>query len=308
VRNGERFISRALRSGLAQNYNLIEIIVIDDGSTDATASVVEAIAATDRRIQLFQRPHAGVSASRNFAVSQCRGEFIAPLDADDIWHPEKLFWQVAAMLSSPKIGVVYSWAVEIDEDDCIIPPVRPGNTAQGDVLLELVSRAGLIDSGGNSLIRRSCFEAIGGYDASLTHAEDWKLYLSLAQICEFKVVPLYHVGYRRSMTGASRNVARMARGMEAVSNWIIGKLPDVPQEAFSQMIYHRNCYLAHLALTHNQLKEAARYQLEGLKATPQALFSPDILRFGIRLLARTMGVTRRRWDPQSKLVAFKDFP
>src|ERR1700758_2381895 len=112
VRNGQRFVGRTLASALAQSYHPIEIIVVDDGSTDQTVPAVEAIAARDSRIRLFQRSHSGVTASRNFGASQASGSLLAPLDADDLWHRDKLSCQVAALQRSEKIGVVYSWAVE----------------------------------------------------------------------------------------------------------------------------------------------------------------------------------------------------
>jgi glycosyltransferase involved in cell wall biosynthesis len=308
VLNGERSVERALNSALAQTYDPIEIIVVDDGSTDRTIAIVEAMASRDRRIRLFRRPHSGVSASRNFGAGQARGTLLAPLDADDLWHPDKLSAQVAAMLASPGIGVVYSWAVEIDENDFIILPIRNGRTASGDVLHEVAAKAGIIDSGGNSLIRRSCFEAVGGYDAGLRYAEDWKLYLALAEICEFAVVPLHHVGYRRTTRSASRNVAAMAEGMELVSRWIVARHPDMPAKVIREMAYSRNCYLAHLAMTTNQLRSALRHQMMAYAALPVEIFSSASLIFVARLIARLLGLRRSTFAvPTTTPASFIDF-
>ena len=97
VRNGERLIGRTLASALAQTYRNIEVIVVDDGSTDRTPALVETAAARDRRVRLLRRPHSGVTATRNFGISRANGSLIAPLDADDLWHQEKIARQVAAM-------------------------------------------------------------------------------------------------------------------------------------------------------------------------------------------------------------------
>jgi glycosyltransferase involved in cell wall biosynthesis len=107
VHNGERFIRRTLVSALAQTYDPIEVVVVDDGSTDQTATIVETAAVHDNRIRLFRTQKSGVSAARNLGISQARGKLIAPLDADDLWHPEKIARQVGLMQSSsPKVGLV----------------------------------------------------------------------------------------------------------------------------------------------------------------------------------------------------------
>jgi glycosyltransferase involved in cell wall biosynthesis len=308
VYNGERLIARSLASAAAQTYSNLEIIVIDDGSTDGSAAVVETAAAADNRIRFFQQPNSGVSASRNFGVAQAKGEFIAPLDADDLWHPEKISRQVAAMQASPSIGLAYCWAVEIDDADYVLPPVRPGSSAKGNVLAEMTAKAGIIPSGANPLIRRSFFEAAGGYDTALRHAEDWKLYLALALTSDFAVVPAHLVGYRRSHGSASRNVAAMAAGMNAVSAWIMEKWPAMPETIKRQMIFHRNEYLAHLALTDDQFAEALKYRLAGYAAWPGALLKPTSLAFAARFVARLAGIKKADWPAQSYRVRFGDFP
>ena len=305
VRNGERLVGRSLASAVAQTYRHIEIVAVDDGSTDRTVDLIEEAATKEKRIRLFRRPHSGVSAARNFGISQARGDFIAPLDADDLWHPEKIARQVAAMHASPKIGLVYCWAVEIDEDDFIISAVRNGSTARGNVLTEMVAKAGIIPSGGNPLIRRSYFEAVGGYDTNLRYAEDWKFYLLLAEICEFAVVPAHLVGYRRSPRSASQNVAAMAGGMEAVSSWIVERWPSLPKDAVRQMIYYRNEYLAHLALINDQFVPALRFKMSGYKARPSALLTPETLVFGARIFVRLSGIKQFARAARQRSISFK---
>jgi glycosyltransferase involved in cell wall biosynthesis len=168
VFDGERLIGRTLDSARAQTYEPIEIIVVDDGSTDQSAAIAAAMAAHDQRIQLIKQENRGVAAARNLGVKIGKGSLIAPLDADDLWHRDKLARQVAVMQASPKVGLVYGWAVEIDDNDYVIPPVRNGSTAEGNVFLELVSKAGIIDSGSNPLIRRSCSKCSIGAKATGT--------------------------------------------------------------------------------------------------------------------------------------------
>jgi glycosyltransferase involved in cell wall biosynthesis len=95
--NASVTIERTLRSVLAQTHGHLEIIVVDDGSIDDTAAIVERISREDPRIILLQQPNQGVATARNVSIDHARGEFIAPLDADDIWHPSKIEKQIAVI-------------------------------------------------------------------------------------------------------------------------------------------------------------------------------------------------------------------
>jgi glycosyltransferase involved in cell wall biosynthesis len=308
VFNGERWIERTLASASAQQYPRIEIVVVNDGSIDRTADVVAAAQSREPRIRLFSRPNAGLPATRNFAIAQGQGSLIAPLDADDLWHPEKLTRQVAAMQASPEIGLVYCWALEIDDNDLIIPPVRDGSNAHGRVLAELVATSNFIVSASNPLIRRSYLDAVGGYDASMRlGAEDWQFYLALARICEFAVVPAHLVGYRRTAGSMSKNVGAMQTAMENVSRWIMEKWPDMPENIKRQMIYRRNAFLAHLALTNNQFARALHYKMRSFEAQPAAFLTPSTLTFGARFLARLAGIRRASWPVRTPRIGFREF-
>lgn len=309
VLNGERFIARTLDTVLEQTYGPLEVVVVDDGSTDRTPAIVDSAAARDRRIRFFRRPHSGLSATRNFAISQANGDLIAPLDADDLWHSEKIALQVEVMrTSSPKVGVVYCWSVDIDVDDHVIPPIRNKCTAQGNVVVQLAARGNFLENASVPLIRRSYLDAVGGYDTSLVKgSEDWKLNLALAEICEFAVVPIHLVGYRRSSTSMSKNTAAMEQSIDHVERWIIDKWPDLPAKAKRQMFYHSNSYLAHQALTANDFTKAVSYNLRSLRAEPSALLSPNTLMFVVRFLARLLGIKKTAMPLRTPPLLFKDF-
>ena len=309
VLNGERFIARTLDSVLAQTYRPLEVVVVDDGSTDQTPAIVDSVAAHDSKIRFFRRPHSGLSATRNFAISQANGGLIAPLDADDLWHPEKIALQAEVMrTSSPKVGVVYCWSVDIDVDDHVIPPIRDKCTAQGNVVVELAARGNFLENASVPLIRRSYLDAVGGYDTSLVKgSEDWKLNLTLAEICEFAVVPIHLVGYRRSSASMSKNTAAMEQSIDQVERWIIDKWPDLPAKAKRQMFYHSNSYLAHQALTANDFTKAVSYNLRSLRAEPSALLSANSLMFAVRFLARLLGIKKTAMPLRAPPLLFKDF-
>lgn len=309
VYNGENFIGRTLTSALAQTHRKIEVIVVDDGSTDRTSAIVEAAATKDDRIRLFRQTNVGVAKARNFGVSQSRGSLIAPLDADDLWHPEKIARQVAAIHASPKIGLTYCWTVPIDENDFILPPVDKSRCFDlTNVVREMAAKGNFIDCASSPLFRRSYFEDVGGYDPNLQlGCEDWKLYLSLVGICEFAVVPAYLVGYRRRTGSMSTNIAAMERSMEYISRLLIERWPDMPRTVERQMHYVRYSYLAQVAITNNRFAEALSYMLKGYRVRPKALFTQGPV-FAARVGARMLGI-RRSMLPLiwGKPIHFSDF-
>lgn len=293
VRNGERVIDRTLASAAAQTYCPLEIVVVDDGSTDRTRAIVETAALRDKRIRLYSTSPSGLPATRNFGIKHSRGDLIAPLDADDLWHPEKIARQVAIMQSSPNVGVVYCWTVDIDEVDLVIPPVRAKSDAEGNIIAAIAANNGIEGSGSTLLIRRSCLDACGGYDPDqVLGAEDWKLDFRLAEICDFAVVRAHLVGYRRTAGSMTRNVLAMENGMELVAQWIIGRWPNLPPDAIRQMVYNMNAFLAHASLTNNQFANAIRYKMRSYRIRPAALVYPSNFMFAVRFAARLLGLKR----------------
>ena len=228
--NVERFIGQTLQSVLHQTHRALEVIVVDDGSSDRTAEIVAAFAERDPRVRLIRTHNVGVSAARNLAIAQSRGPFIATLDADDIWRRDKLARQLAVMRASgPEIGVVYCWSAGIDERNRIILPSWNNSVAAGNVLLDIVV-SGIAGNGSTPLMRRKYVEAAGGYDAELTLCEDWKFYTALAGVCEFAVVPEYLTGYRLHLSSASVNVLPMEQAIAGVTAWIVRTWPWLPRE------------------------------------------------------------------------------
>ena len=114
--NASRYIRETLESVLGQTYSSFEVIVVDDGSTDDTAAIVADYSRRDSRIRLVSQPNGGVGAARNRAIAEASGEFIAPLDADDVWYPEKLQKQVASLeRHGTEWGVGYCWSKSIND-------------------------------------------------------------------------------------------------------------------------------------------------------------------------------------------------
>ncbi len=164
--NAETFIKKTLESVLAQTYKNLEVLVVDDGSQDRTAEIVERVAQRDRRVILLRQSNAGVAAARNLAIQKSSGEYIAPIDADDVWFPKNLEKQVQCMLKvGPSVGLVYAWSVDIDEEDLTSGEFH-ASTIKGDVYTTLVCH-NFLGNASASLMRRACFEKVGSYNCQL---------------------------------------------------------------------------------------------------------------------------------------------
>lgn len=288
VFNGERFIERTLASALAQSYGPIEIIVADDGSTDETPALVAAAAFKDNRIYMCRGPHRGPAAARNAAIGRARGSMIAPLDADDLWHPDKIARQAAVLKEcSHDIGVVYCDYVNIDEGDLIIPPVQNNCSIRGDLLTELATRGNFFGNGSIPLIRRSALDAVGGYDESLGASEDWKLYMTLAETYGYAMVPMNLVGYRRRNTSLSHNTTVVEESIACIERWVAQKWPNLPPRT-----YNADIYLAERALAANHLAKAARYYLKGVDYAPAEVLNRVGAKFFARIFVRLFGLRR----------------
>ncbi|BDA71349.1 hypothetical protein CAL7716_055150 [Calothrix sp. PCC 7716] len=243
--NAEVLIGRTLESVISQTYKNLEIIVVDDGSQDRTASIVESFMEIDSRIVLFKQANAGVAAARNLAIAKSSGEFIAPIDADDIWYPEKIEKQVQCLLAShPNVGLVYNWSVLLDEEDVILGQYEPQHyfkflTAEGNAYPALLYM-NIVGNASVPLIRRSCFEKVGGYNCELKQqnaqgCEDWDIYLRIADFYEYRVVPEFLVGYRQVKGSMSRATKSMAKSFELVITDARQRRLEFPQDIYQQI-------------------------------------------------------------------------
>ena len=264
VYNGEKTIKETIESVLNQTFTDFEIIVINDGSKDETIQIVESL--QDPRIKLFSYPNAGQAASRNRGISKAVGEFIAFLDADDLWTPDKLEAQLKALQENPQAAVAYSWTDFIDESGKFL---RPGAymSVTGDVYKHLLV-VNFLENGSNPLIRASALAEVGDFDGSVTPAEDWDMWLRLAIRYQFVAVPSAQILYRVSASSSSANVFRLEAGC----------LPAI-ERAFSQAPSLR--YLKPTCLA-NIYKYLTFKALEGLPRRPTAIVAVKFLWNAVR--------------------------
>lgn len=227
--NAAATLSETLDSVRAQTHRAIEIVVVDDGSIDDTAAIALRHASEDARVRLVRTRNEGVAAARNTGVAVSAGEYIAPIDADDLWKPTKLARQIEAMRQGgPKVGLVYAWTALLDMQGDVVA-LGPRHLDSGDVSRRLW-RTNLVGSGSCPLLRRQAMVRVGAYDESLHRqqaqgCEDWLLYMLVAQHFEYAVVPEYLTGYRRRAGSMSTDHLRMYRSFRLAADNVVQRVP-----------------------------------------------------------------------------------
>jgi glycosyltransferase involved in cell wall biosynthesis len=232
--NAQATLLQTLQSVQRQTFTELEAIVVDDGSKDATAGIAAEFAASDARFKLVRQENAGVAQARNAALGVARGRWVAPLDADDLWHPEKLARQLERIeAAGPNTVLTYSWSVDIDDSSRVIARRLDLDSFEGDVYAALVL-TNFIGNASVPLVERDALVRVGGWDASLREraaqgCEDWQIYLRLAELGDFALARGFLVGYRQSAGSMSRRVEEMTRSYELVLAEVKERHPELPQ-------------------------------------------------------------------------------
>ena len=275
--NAEAYIRQTLNSVLAQTYQSFEVIVVDDGSSDTTTLIVESFVKRDARFQLVRQSNAGVGAARNTAIRKSCGHYIAPLDADDLWFPEKLEKQVAHMEQcGVETGLVACWCKCIDEHGTLLhsPPWIKGapSTIEGRLRHALVLR-NLIGNASAPLIRAAALEETGLY---LTRAEqggaqgceDWDLYLRISERFSIRIVPEHLLAYRLSSSSMSVNPACMEGSYVSMIRQARQRNPDLPSDTFQWSAGFFYQYISEKCYTWGQYAMCLRYLKKAVFANP----------------------------------------
>lgn len=269
--NAEKTILETIQSLQKQTFSDFEIIVINDGSTDGTVELLKTI--DDLRLKVFSYENGGLPVARNRGIDRATGEFITFIDADDLWTPDKLELQLAALQKHPEAGVAYSWTAFINEKSEYLYAWEPLHY-DGDVYPQLLIR-NFISSGSNVMVRRKFIEAAGKFDPTLKSAEDWDYYLRLAALCPFVLVPHYQILYRRSSQSMTSKVDVMEKYILTVTERAFQAAPAKLQFLKNQSLANTYRFLTQLCIAHVLDDEGVK--LASQKLQKAILLEPKIL-------------------------------
>jgi glycosyltransferase involved in cell wall biosynthesis len=264
--NCQSFIAETVESILAQTYPDYEIIVVDDGSTDNTRDVLQRY---EDRVRYVYQENSGVGAARNRGLSLARGEYIAFLDHDDLWLPEKLETQMKILETRPEVGLVYSNCYHIDEAGTILgryfDHIKP---ARGMVFHQLfmTNFIPLL----TVLVRKAVLDQVGTFRIGWSISEDYDLLLRVARkfILDYVETPL--AKYRLHSGNVSRDVDRFLRENLLLAEELIQECPELAKMK-ARKLYRLYYDAAYQYLAQKETEKARQHFLNAVRSSPYAL-------------------------------------
>lgn len=285
--NAERFIVETIQSLQRQTFSDFEIIVVDDGSTDQTASMVMQI--EDPRLRILTVEHQGLSATRNRGVAASQGKFIAFLDADDLWTPNTLQLHVEALTTNSaadlSYGWTYFWNYDLKNSSDVTKLIAP--SAAGATAYRAMLERNIVGNGSNIFVRRSAFDAVGGFDQTLTHGEDWEFCFRVALQGEVALVSQPIVYYRQHSTSICSDFepakTSFFKALDKIYDLVSPEYQTLKVKVQSTMyIYIANLYLTRTN-TKAGLQSARENWIKGISKWPSNIFKRQAISVGLKL-------------------------
>jgi Glycosyl transferase family 2 len=217
VYNGAQYLYAAVQSILDQDFTDFEFIIVNDGSTDNSITILNDMAARDPRIRLISRENRGLVTSLNELIAAARAPYLARMDADDVAMPRRLSMQYAYLQQNLDIGVLGTNTHELDETGRVTACFDFYPDTQAEIILTLHDRPPLCHPA--VMMRTDLIRSSGGYRSAFRHAEDYDLWLRLSRITQIRNLPDRLLLYRRSLGQVSERHA-IEQSLSAQVAWI----------------------------------------------------------------------------------------
>lgn len=285
--NAMTYLPETLDSVLKQTFVDFEALIVNDGSSDRIVTWASEI--TDSRVKLISQSNQGLSAARNTGIVHAQGEYVAFLDADDLWEPTKLEKQVHCLDSKPEVGLVYTWTLLVDQQGRSTGTVTASHT-EGNVWEKLLL-GDVIGSGSSAMIRRICFETVGLFDTELSSIEDCDMWVRIAACYPLAVIKEVLVYYRQHFTNMSKDYNKMMQNSRLK---IEKKFQNVPFELLylrPRAYGHAFLWLAwKIMFDGGDPEKASYFSQQAILHYPQMKYSAKFLRLQfVLILVRLFG-------------------
>ncbi len=274
--NVSGYIQDALSSLEQQTFADFEALVIDDGSTDDTAAVVQKFCQRDNRFQLLKKQNGGLSSARNYGIRHAQGEYIALLDGDDIYHRDKIATHVARLYNQPDVGVVYSASRTIRDDGKPTFISLSGKPVHSNPMLALLCK-NFVGHGSNAVFRRCLISEVGGFDEDLCSWEDVDLWLRIAAMQKWRFFREKRVlcYYRVRPSGLSFNLVQMRNSGAIVIETAYQRSPELIKPMLPTVYAYMYRYLSRLCLQGGDM-QTARDFIDQALVCDKSIFYRDI--------------------------------
>jgi GT2 family glycosyltransferase len=290
--NAMTYLPATLASVFRQTFGDFEVLLVDDGSTDSIQTWV-AQTLSDRRVKLISQPNQGLSAARNTGIEHSQSEYIAFLDADDLWHPTKLAQQVQWLDTHPTIGLIYHQTAQIDAAGTPTGRVL-GSEIAGNILPQMLQR-NLIDCPSSVVVRRQCFDRVGLFDRTLRSVEDWDMWIRIAAIYPVAVICQPLVYYRQHSSNMSKNWRVMEQSFDRVITKAFASAPPELQGLKPKSLGSAALVLAWKALQSQDrdCQLARKFQQQAIAHNPKLRTASENLRLTIAIaILKWLGAER----------------
>lgn len=294
--NAMSYLPETLDSVLKQTFTDFEVLIVNDGSTDHISTWADGI--TDARVKLISQTNQGLPGARNTGIAHAQGEYIAFVDADDLWEPTKLEKQVDCFEKNPEVGLVYTWTALIDSSRK--PTGTTFNWSLEGKIWEQMLVADVVGNGSSAMVRRVCFNTAGKFDPSLTSVEDWDMWIRIAAHYPFAVVKEYLTLYRQHPSSMSRDRQKILRNLHIVIEKAFATVPMDLLYLKSHAYGNINLCQAWAAMYAGDHKQAISFRQQALLYNPQ-------LRYTKSFLDLNLGILLVQWLGPDGYIKFKHF-
>ncbi|WP_405210803.1 glycosyltransferase family 2 protein [Dokdonia sp. Asnod2-E02] len=253
--NQAHFLNDSLQSVLNQIFDAWECIIVNDGSPDNTEEVAQKWCAKDARFKYIKKTNGGLSSARNAGIAISRGDFILPLDADDLIHSDYLQKLLPVIENNDAIEVVSCYSIFFRNTiDNVVNTRKPTGTTIDALLYENMIMA-------TSLYRKESWNRVGGYDESMKDGfEDWDFWISILKDgAEFKIVPEFLFYYRKAAASMLTNT--VANHLESVTKYIYKKHPEVYINKFDTTMDYVFYLIKKHKASEDNLKKSLEYRI-----------------------------------------------
>lgn len=306
--NSQDTLLETLESVAAQTYRNIEIVIVDDGSSDGSAAVAADFCAQEPRARLVRQENRGLGGARNRGIAESFGTWIAPIDADDVWHPRKIEKQMSTVrAAAEEPGLAYCLYRDIDGQGRVIGS-GPSWVFNGAALTRLAYEGAM-----HTIVSRKAVDAVGGFDERLQAAEDVLMNLRIARYFPVAATPEYLIGYRIRREMEWRGVDLMIDSWRTVMRRVVAEGAHIPPYVLRWVEGHLNKILAEERLGRRQYLQALKHILIAIGYDPVrwgAYVSYRVARTIARLIRgrrlRPQRVPFSAIDPEARLGSDPD--
>ena len=271
--NAAQYLEECVRSVLAQTLPAIEVLIVDDGSTDGTLDMAHSFGGC---VRVLHQQQGGPARARNWGTAEATGDWIAFLDADDFWQPEKLAHQRDALLQDPSAVLCYTGLLALKLDGAFVP-VAPPTLSYVDEMLRLTN-PGIPPSA--VMIRKDTLQQAGGFSEVQRGCEDWDLWFRLRKLGHFAIVERPDTVYRESLGGLSSNPEHMYQDfLRMLDRLLLNDFHGLSRTLWRRRILSYQQYKAAMTARHAGKPDVERKFLrQSLMTWPSPLWRPERFR------------------------------